>query len=619
MIKNNNCHRWLLTGLFLIGLTVCSSHLYDSYNLLRTLVILISFVVLILSYYQKKLQFNLLALMIFLLFVYETFSILWGFSLSNGLKYSYLTLISLLVVLVFSQRRYEENLLYVYIINTLLIGINFVFVLITIVNEGWTPYGLHGSAANKNLLASLLILSLPIHIVALKVYSAKHIRIISFIVLVISLQFIIIIQSRSAYLALFFFLIAGVFFLIRYKRITPGFSIKTISRNYYIIPVSIIIGSFLYYISIDQKTREDYIDKINITNYFGKADPNKITDITYNNYESIENRKILWKNTGRLILDNFVCGIGKGNWSIAIGKHATASLPNQIINNKTFSHAHNDFLQQFAETGVIGFLLLIFPIFSILIIGCRAAFLTKFSLELVVFIIGLSAFLIILLFDFPLQQVEHRFLFYSELLILYQILEKKGEIRSRKIISIHTGIVILFCLFFIGTVIIQVRSDFYALRSIQFEAKGNNNAALNDLRKINDRLYDITPVNFPISYITGKILMNKGNLHEALPYIEKSLQINPFEPRILNDYGLLLSSERKYMESLAIFNAASTLAPYLEDIVFNIVATHFFLGNYQEAIEAINKLDDSPRKRSYLNQIFLEIEKQKQLQVLSPD
>ena len=636
MDKNTGPYPWFLAGPFLLGLTVFSVHLYDRQNLLRTLILIVACVILLIWNKQKTLKINRLGWMILLLFAFEVLSLLWSYSVLKNLNYSYLTFISFLAVLVFSQKSYRDNAWFLYIINLLLVFLNLGFALINIVSEGWNPYGIHGFALNKNLLASFLVLSLPIHILALKIYRKRSVRILSYIALILSLQCIIILQSRSAYLALLFFLIAGIFFLIRYKRITPGFSMASFWKRFYLVPLSIVLGSAIYLVSIDDPTREDFMDKINISNYFRRADPDKITETTANNYESIQVRKVLWKQSLHLIREKPLAGVGKGNWSIAIGKHATAHLPDRINDNKAYSHAHNDFLQQFAETGLIGFFLFIFPVIAILLIAFGHAFSSAPNVESVILATGLTAFLVTLVFDFPLQQVEHRFLFYSELLLLYQLLQMDGKTgpglsglmsgkgtrrtgpsglmsgksKRRSGIAVHIPkwILLLLCLGISGMGILQLRSDFFALRAVQLEAEGSYEAALSDLKNIHERLYDIAPTNFPVSYISGKILMNTGRYDEALPLLEEALHINPYEPRLLNDYGSLLSSEQKYQESLEIFKTAISLAPYYEAPLYNVVATHYIMGNYQDALNDLNELEDSPKKREFLKQILKQID-----------
>jgi hypothetical protein len=149
---------------------------------------------------------------------------------------------------------------------------------------------------------------------------------------------------------------------IRYSR----FLLLGKLKRYIAIPLVIIGGSVVYLHVVDEDIKEDFIDKIHIHKYFSSVERENLSEVTEDNYKSIEIRKILWSNTLSVIQEKPLLGAGKGNWCIAIGKHATARLPDRLTHHKSYSHVHNDYLQQLAETGITGFLLFIIPIILLL-------------------------------------------------------------------------------------------------------------------------------------------------------------------------------------------------------------------------------------------------------------
>ena len=68
---------------------------------------------------------------------------------------------------------------------------------------------------------------------------------------------------------------------------------------------------------------------------------------------SISNRFDAWQWSGRLISENPFLGVGSGNWKIAILEHENQKNPGYIYLYK----AHNDFIENTAETGLAGGLL----------------------------------------------------------------------------------------------------------------------------------------------------------------------------------------------------------------------------------------------------------------------
>lgn len=552
----------------------------------------------------KSLNVNRFTFFLLVLVVWEIVSLFWSYSAPNAIKFSTLSIVSLFVVLGLSQKGEKSNLAFLIRLNSVVITLYMVVALLQILKQGWDPYVIHGLSLNKNLLAGFLILSLPVSLISLRRSESRLPRALYGLVIVFSLLFIIVIQSRATYLSLLLFIVLGAFFAFRQYS---GRLFLLRLKQYYLIPLSVLAGAMLYLGIVDRDTKEDFIDKINISNYFSKVDHGRITEVTENNYESIESRKILWKSSLKLISEKPAFGFGKGNWSIAVGKYATAHLPDRISRNKSFSHTHNDYLQQFAETGLLGFLLFILPILVLLFLGYRSILFDKQNFEIRLVTVGLTAFLVFTFFDFPFQQVESRVLFYFQLLILYQLLAGTEKIISRTVFRVNKYIIIFSGVIFCGLSMVQLRSDFHALKAVQREDVMEYNEALHHLEKAKNSFYDITPTNFPVDYLIGRIMMKKDKYYEAFPYVESALKTNPFEVRILNDYGMLLSIQGNHGKSMEAFQKASLLAPTFEDPKFNMAATYYNEKQYAKALEVLKAVDDSPKKRNYIHQIKFEM------------
>ncbi len=595
---------WFIAVLLLFGLTIKCPSFYDPYLPVRTWVLFICFVILLIWLGKKKFEINAFALTLAGLFLWEIISLSWSYSVPTGLKYSFLTLTSLLLIIVFSQRKPEGNLSLLFRLNSLIVALNLGFAVYQLIMEGWEPYGIHGFALNKNLLAGLLLLSLPVNILAFIKHKGAIGRSIFYVEIILTFQFIIILQSRSAYLGVLLFVGWGLLFLFYVSKFGDNPPIKLFLKKFWPVPLIVILLSSLYLRVTDQETREDFIDKINIAHYFRETSAERMTPVTANNYESIAIRKVLWKSSWQLFLDQPMPGTGKGNWKIAVGEYATPSLPDRLTHNKAYSHAHNDLLQQLAETGIIGFILFIGPILLLLFFSLRSFPGQGQQIEVVLIFSGLASFLVISFFDFPFQQVEHRFLFYFQLLILYQILINKRNTRFQPRINLHRTWIISLCLVSAILAFLQWRSDGHAFKAVRLQSLGRLEEAQEHLEKIHHDVYNITPVNFPVSYMSGKILMNQGSAQKARTKMEKALQIQPFDPRIWNDYGVLLAMQNNREESLEAFREAIALAPYYEDPKYNMAAIYTARSEYDRALEILSQVAESPRKNNFLNHLI---------------
>jgi len=213
-----------------------------------------------------------------------------------------------------------------------------------------------------------------------------------------------------------------------------------------------------------------------------------------------------------------------------------------------------------AETGITGLLLFLIPIVGLLYLGYKSAFSRIPGFEIIILSIGLTAYLVFAFFDFPFQNAEHRFLFYFQLLLLCQHLSESKRVESKTVISINKHVLLVSVIVLCMITVIQIRSDYHSLKMV-------------------------------------------GNYPKAFPLVKSALTINPFEVRILNDYGMLLSYQGNRDASIEAFQKASNLAPYFEDPRFNLSAIYFSEGNYKKALEILATVGDSKKKQDYILQI----------------
>lgn len=85
------------------------------------------------------------------------------------------------------------------------------------------------------------------------------------------------------------------------------------------------------------------------------------------NDDSNDERLNLWSNTVQLIVDDWLLGVGAGNWLIEHGRHGFHDFHNSFESFELFRHAHNMPLEYASELGLIGLLMiqfiLVFPFF----------------------------------------------------------------------------------------------------------------------------------------------------------------------------------------------------------------------------------------------------------------
>src|SRR5574338_530127 len=81
----------------------------------------------------------------------------------------------------------------------------------------------------------------------------------------------------------------------------------------------------------------------------------------------------------------------------------------------------------------------------------------------------------------------------------------------------------------------------------------------------------------------GGILLNYGLAEDAMPFVLKSLEANPTNPRAIANYAVALSMLGEYEECLGYFEQAIKGAPLEASIMFNRGLALEELGKYKEA------------------------------------
>jgi O-antigen ligase len=88
---------------------------------------------------------------------------------------------------------------------------------------------------------------------------------------------------------------------------------------------------------------------------------NRFVDMSRAGYVGTQRRSMIWSDTAQLFRSNPILGTGLGTYEDALRPFQ------QHLVDLTIDHAHNDYLEFGAETGLVGFCLLFFPIFYLLV------------------------------------------------------------------------------------------------------------------------------------------------------------------------------------------------------------------------------------------------------------
>ena len=262
-----------------------------------------------------------------------------------------------------------------------------------------------GFSTNVNIASISMMLKAPL-LMYLMLYDKWVIKLLSIVSFILFSYFLFWTQSRAVFLTLGLSML--FLSLIALKRKSKHL-IKIIS----FVIIVFVANGFLSTLHIKSNTPIENNESTITT---------RINSITEQD-TSVNLRLMYWKGGLKQISKSPIMGVGIGNWKLNSLEYDSTYMNNYQVQY----HMHNDFLQVFAELGIIGFLLFCYFIF---LIGWR---LLKYSfnkshLFYSLLFISFIAYFVDLSFNFPHERSEIQSIFASLIAVVF-LLKKNDEKR----------------------------------------------------------------------------------------------------------------------------------------------------------------------------------------------
>ena len=294
---------------------------------------------------------------------------------------------------------------------------------------------------NKNLLASILLLSLPF---IFHVYrTAKDWwKVLVCILLILIFCTLLLIQSKAVFLGLLCMSIPLIFVAIKssFRLVILGFV------------VSSMIASILF-LATPQMFKHLKVEVDQVIRKKERIENNQITEN--------DSRYSLYINTFKMIKDSPFLGVGPGNWSKDFPKYGLKNTIGQK-GDRFAQRPHSDFLWFFAEGGILSGFCYLFFFFFLLRASFRLFLNTKGNKRyfFIVIFSTILGYAVISLFDYPSERPSHNFfLSIISAIIISESLKKKVYSSKNNIFLIL--VIILLLIANISLTIIRYKGDLY--------------------------------------------------------------------------------------------------------------------------------------------------------------
>lgn len=433
---------------------------------------------------------------------------------------------------------------------------------------------------HRSFAVEYILPALPF-IIIIKEYVSKRFHPVLAFCAFINISFILFTRSRSAMIILGVVII--IYFIFLFK--TEKQALKKIS-----LTAGLIAASFIFsLIPAEDMQRPDLGESA-----ASLLDPD---------FRSNRLRMNYWSSSLQMISENPLTGKGLYKWSGCYPQYSPGEFNDKTLNFMQSIHAHNDFLELFAENGIFT------PVLYLIIIIITAALLYSKSKTRKDYFFILISVLTTALFSivaFPFYKFSSSFFLAFSIGVAITCLN--GNSFSKIALRQFNLKIIFLVLLLAGLIIsiIRLKTEIEYIKSIQFLRAGMYTQMIFQLDKVSDIFYPFDASKQPVDYYRGVVYSYLRNYHAALECNLNALKLAPYSPLILNNVATSYHSLGNTREAISRFESLKKLFPDYIDPQIKLL----YLYTYDKQVEKGSTLLNELLKKNPENQTLLELKKQ---------
>ena len=447
-----------------------------------------------------------------------------------------------------------------------------------------------GNMGNRNLLAIMISLGLPFHLIVFEYFRKPVVRVGLLLNCLLGITVVTLTSSRVGWLglAVLFLICAIVLFAAMVKgSIKKGQLRKIVPALIFAI---IVTAAPVYFLLLkNPEASENTIQRIK-SFYDFRSEKNI-------HAASINERLQIWKGSLLLIKDHPLSGVGAGNWKF---HYSEKGLPERSQKGSVvFLQPHNDFLWVFSETGIIGGLAFL----SLFIIGVsfiiKAIYNGKTTAIHLTILMGIILYAVHSFFDFPKERPLISFTFACLLGFTSCVKEKYGDSSSLKVARITIGILLTISFFTAWLWTIRIQGELNLKKAISARDSKNLKGMKKYLDKINVTFFESDLTGTPLDWYRSELAYYQGDRKSFKKYSESSIKLNPHQLYNLYNLGSIYYKEGDAKTAIKYWEKAVRIAPLFADASVNLSAAYYNQGNYAKAAEILAKPTINYQNKSY--------------------
>jgi O-antigen ligase/Tfp pilus assembly protein PilF len=477
---------------------------------------------------------------------------------------------------------------------------------------GLDPYlkelnALTSTIGQKNFVSNYLGLIFPLSFFYFLLQKTKKNKILFFALLSIIYTNLMICQSRGIWISLNSTVLIGFFFIYKFKL----FKIfQENQKRLILLLISFLTITIIY-------STDNPLNKSAITvpqraiSTFDEQDP------------SINARLLIWQTTFNMIKDKPMLGSGIGTFKMNYLNYQAKIIkdnPHYIKLSGNAREAHNEYLQMWAELGIVGlglFLLMFYFFYKTVFIFLKRKLNIENKIIVLGLFMGITCFLIHSLFAFPLHvpALGASFFVIMSLTITYinnfnlSESEKEKNIRKKDLkilkLNINYVVVLILVIMLIAINFLVIKpymAEIYYFKGMRYNINGNYSDALPNFEYADQ----LDPHNGRNLLALGTTYYNLNIQDKAEDILQKAKKyIN--NRNIFRNLGLSYMQTDDYKKAEIEFKRAIYLDPKFIKAYYDLGSLYFLQGDYEGTIEQWNKIieiePNFPNKYIILNNL----------------
>lgn len=474
----------------------------------------------------------------------------------------------------------------------------------------YKPYGLMG---NRNLYGSAQVLLLPFAIFTIYKGSKfwKYPAAVAVAGIAVSA---ILSQTRSSWLAGLVSLLVGLLLVSIFSKV---------NRKKWIIGTAAAFATIaalaFLLITTDKQGELSKSLKERTGNIFSTDTTGGFTAAA----DNINERLKIWAKTKELIKDNWLTGVGAGNWKLVVSKYGSEGLA-WAKGKYVPDSPHNDYLLVAAESGIPGALMYLGIWLMIGIVAFKTIVKSQTEERRILNIVmlgGLAGFAVDSMFSFPSDRIEHSLYVYLMAGIILGTSITNFVTAPQKLI-LKKWQLTLFGLIAAFNIFLSFKKysfEKHLVLSKLYEDQGSNqqnpNAyqlSIDEGNKGKNAFVSISPNGFPIETFIGLSYKGLKKYPEALKEMNASIKYHPYNKALYINKGTVYTVMNQFDSAIKYYNKALKLTPEFDVIYFNLGMNQFMLKDYKACLSSLSKVDIGTNKD--LNNIKQQAEYQMKLQ-----